>query len=554
MNRANKITHIALIALVASLAGCGGDSNPLASLAASLVPTAPSAPQAATYSVGGTVRALKGTGLVLQNNGATLPVGANGGFTFAQQLASGTAYSVTVQTQPSDPPQGCTVSNGSGTIGTSAVTNIVVDCTATAASTAVGSAVGQPSTRTIDASGGSLISPDGRLTLTIPPNAVGSATSFTIQPITNQAPGGIGSAYRLGPEGLTFTAPVQISFQYSSADVAGTVPALLEVSSQNAQGYWMINPSVDLNTAQQTITASVTHFSDWSLEEAMFLTPATALLPVGGTLQLTLVNCEPIDDSDDDLLAPLCEPLPASSWAVNGVNGGNAQVGTVSEASTESAVYQAPAAAPPANPVAVSVEGLLGPLGARSKEKFLLVSSVTVSACGASDDNCEWQGTATARFEYVTVAGGFANAILKVSVTWKPTSEFTDQNVGVVTLVPVSGTLTASTDAAGCSVSPSSTPLGGPNEGSLSLDFQNAPAEYSGAAEVPVGVFIETCIVDGQRISGPWEANGGNWFYAPSTPPTSAFDIENGTEIEGQYQSALGSWSWDFQVVSPGSQ
>jgi hypothetical protein len=551
MNRAHKVM---LIALAASLAGCGDDSNPLGSLTSSLVPSAPSAPQAATYAVGGTVQALKGTGLVLQNNGATLPVGANGSFRFAQQLPSGSAYSVTVQSQPSNPPQGCTVTNGSGTVGTSAVTNIVVDCTATAASTAVGSPIGQASTKTIDASGGSLSSPDGRLTLTIPPNAVGSATRFSIQSITNQAPGGIGSAYRLGPEGLTFTAPVQISFQYSSADVAGTLATLLEVSSQNAQGYWVINPSVALNTAQRTITASVTHFSDWSLEEAMFLTPAEALLPVGGTLQLTLVYCEPIEDPDDDLLAPLCEPQPAASWAVNGVSGGNAQVGTVSEASTESALYQAPAAPPQANPVAVSVQGLLAPLGAKSKEKFLLVSSVTVSACGASDDNCEWQGTATARFQYVTVAGGFANAILKVSVTWKPTSEFTDQNVGVITLVPVSGTLTASTDAAGCTVSPASTPLGGPNEGSFSLDFQNAPAEYSGAAEVPVGVFIETCIVDGQRISGPWEANGGNWFYAPSTPPTSPFYVKDGTEILGQYESALGSWSWDFQVVSSESQ
>lgn len=84
-----------------------------------------------TFSVGGTVIGLQGSGLVLQNNGADdLAVGANGSFTFASELASGATYNVAVRTQPSDPNQACTVTNGHGTVGSGDVGNVVVSCSA----------------------------------------------------------------------------------------------------------------------------------------------------------------------------------------------------------------------------------------------------------------------------------------------------------------------------------------------------------------------------------------------------------------------------------------
>ena len=80
-----------------------------------------------THSVGGTVSGLTGT-LVLQDNGGdNLSVTANGSFTFPTQLASGSAYSVTALTQPSG--QTCTVSGGTGTIGSANVTSVAVTCT-----------------------------------------------------------------------------------------------------------------------------------------------------------------------------------------------------------------------------------------------------------------------------------------------------------------------------------------------------------------------------------------------------------------------------------------
>ncbi len=64
---------------------------------------------------------------MLRNNGADdLSVSANGPFAFATALTTGSTYAVTVLTQPSG--QTCTVSNGSGTIGTANVTTVTVSC------------------------------------------------------------------------------------------------------------------------------------------------------------------------------------------------------------------------------------------------------------------------------------------------------------------------------------------------------------------------------------------------------------------------------------------
>jgi 6-phosphogluconolactonase len=80
------------------------------------------------YTVGGAVTGLRGSGLVLQlNGGNNLGFSSGGTFTFSSGIDQGGSYSVTVQTQPSG--QTCAVHNGSGTIGTADISNIVVTCT-----------------------------------------------------------------------------------------------------------------------------------------------------------------------------------------------------------------------------------------------------------------------------------------------------------------------------------------------------------------------------------------------------------------------------------------
>jgi parallel beta-helix repeat protein len=84
-------------------------------------------PAANSSYIGGTVSGLTGSGLVLADNGGNdLTVSANGAFTFTTALAVGAAYAVTVRTQPSG--QTCSVSNASGTVTSSNVTNVAVHC------------------------------------------------------------------------------------------------------------------------------------------------------------------------------------------------------------------------------------------------------------------------------------------------------------------------------------------------------------------------------------------------------------------------------------------
>jgi 6-phosphogluconolactonase (cycloisomerase 2 family)/chitodextrinase len=102
-----------------------GNNSGYSSIATATTQTAVS-----TYTIGGTMTGLAGSGLVLQNNGGNnQAVGANGAFTFSTPLAAGAAYAVTVLTQPSAPTQSCVVTNGSGTVGTANITNVAISCT-----------------------------------------------------------------------------------------------------------------------------------------------------------------------------------------------------------------------------------------------------------------------------------------------------------------------------------------------------------------------------------------------------------------------------------------
>jgi fibronectin type 3 domain-containing protein len=83
------------------------------------------------YRLGGNVSGLAGSGLVLRTaDEADLAVAASATrFGFSTFLPAGSAYSVSVAAQPTNPWQTCVVSNGSGTMGNGDVNNIVVGCT-----------------------------------------------------------------------------------------------------------------------------------------------------------------------------------------------------------------------------------------------------------------------------------------------------------------------------------------------------------------------------------------------------------------------------------------
>jgi len=78
------------------------------------------------YTVGGTVSGLAGTLELLDNGVDMLTISADGPITFPTPVAFGSPYAVTIRTQPLN--QTCNVTNGTGTMGTSNVTNIGLTC------------------------------------------------------------------------------------------------------------------------------------------------------------------------------------------------------------------------------------------------------------------------------------------------------------------------------------------------------------------------------------------------------------------------------------------
>lgn len=80
------------------------------------------------YTIGGQVTGLQPGSVVtlLNNAGDAITVSSKGPFAFATGLTSGSAYNVTIGTQPSD--QNCLVTAGSGTVAASNVMSIVVQC------------------------------------------------------------------------------------------------------------------------------------------------------------------------------------------------------------------------------------------------------------------------------------------------------------------------------------------------------------------------------------------------------------------------------------------
>jgi len=86
-----------------------------------------------SYTIGGTVIGLQGTGMVLLDNSGTikdpLTIAKSGAFTFNAQLPTGSIWAVAISTQPSSPAQTCTPANNSGTV-TANVTNVTITCAA----------------------------------------------------------------------------------------------------------------------------------------------------------------------------------------------------------------------------------------------------------------------------------------------------------------------------------------------------------------------------------------------------------------------------------------
>ncbi len=179
------------------------------------------------------------------------------------------------------------------TLGCSLLSSKFGDAEITFAKTDVGTPTGPATMKSIGPAGGSISSPDGRITVNVPPNDVPGDVQFSIQPITNQAQGGLGNAYRLEPNGQKFTTPVEISLKYDDHDLEGTVPEFLAVTYQNKDGSWQSLKTTNIDEEGKTFTVSTTHFTDFEFLAKIRISPASATIRVGESIKLELIGCVP---------------------------------------------------------------------------------------------------------------------------------------------------------------------------------------------------------------------------------------------------------------------
>ena len=232
--------------------------------------------------------------------------------------------------------------------------------------TPVGTPTGTIVTKTIGSAGGSLTSADGRVNLTIPANALAANTDISIQPVTNNAPGGIGVGYHLMPDGTKFATPATLTFNYADSEVLGRQPYLLYIAFQDSTNAWQADfANRNIDTVAKTATEQISHFSLWSIGSRLSLTCQPYKVTRNGIsgAEIVYMKVPPklVKDANGEYelsTLPITVPVPdddIGNWSVNGVVGGNAQDGTI-VGPGRSAVYTAPAQIDKKRTVQVSAE------------------------------------------------------------------------------------------------------------------------------------------------------------------------------------------------------
>ena len=116
----------------------------------------------------------------------------------------------------------------------------------------------------IGPNGGTIRSADANAAVEVPDAAISAAQRFTCEEVTDpQADPGLvaNTAYRFGPEGWVFEAPVTITIGYAEADIpAGVLESTLKIARLQPGGWVAVGTSA-VNQAANTVSAQIIGFS-----------------------------------------------------------------------------------------------------------------------------------------------------------------------------------------------------------------------------------------------------------------------------------------------------
>jgi hypothetical protein len=226
-----------------------------------------------TYTIGGSVVGLAGTGLTLQlNTGENLPVDADGTFTFATPINDGSRYTVRIAALPTDPAQTCSVANGNGMVAGANIGNVAITC-----------ALGVSDRVFADAFESRVVLAQTTDTLPVAQNSIACAHNDGTT-TENQ----YWRRYAFGEHGVT-----------TAASVTG-----VDLAVEHSTG--APNMTVTLYTIPHSVTADTIDVGQLTqIGQAVMASPADALLalvsvPVTGTVADTVGNDLVVEVSTDD--------------------------------------------------------------------------------------------------------------------------------------------------------------------------------------------------------------------------------------------------------------
>ncbi|WP_169818786.1 hypothetical protein [Niabella ginsenosidivorans] len=203
-----------------------------------------------------------------------------------------------------------------------------------------GQVMGTPTKATIGAGGGVIAMPDQYISLQVPAGAVDADTEFSIQEVTPNAAVSTGRLFRILPEGINLKKPVEITFRYTDADIAGSSEDYLYPCYQSSDGLWHKVMDCTLDKANKTIKVAATHFSDWGVFRDIAIHSPKAEIGANEEIDLEAFVLDEYTENDkqgDGVLAPSSlKPEQIVEWKI--VYGG----GTISGGKNPKIKYKAP--------------------------------------------------------------------------------------------------------------------------------------------------------------------------------------------------------------------
>jgi hypothetical protein len=148
-------------------------------------------------------------------------------------------------------------------------------CTAVNNAGPVPAAIPDTARAIIGAGGGTLSTPDGVLTLRVPPGAVDHGVVFTVGPTAPPLAGVIGAAFEIGPSGTQLAVPAIVAIRYTSGELVDASTSDLVVATI-AAGQWqpLVAPATD--PGSMTVSGATPHLSPYALVHAAALPVADA--------------------------------------------------------------------------------------------------------------------------------------------------------------------------------------------------------------------------------------------------------------------------------------